>query len=610
MTLAPLESPTKSYDIIGWDTEFCPYHGGPDGFIIGAISHPDGSEESYASGEEFVDRLISNRTLGGTRLFAHNVEVDIARGLEPFLPSTYELRVLSVGYRVLAAQVNDANNHYWQIRDSSQISYYASLSDIGDLLDYPKLDPGIELDRCLCDVDPEDLRTYCERDASLTREWVEELQTVLTEEFNSSLARTAAGTSMAAWRRNHQEKQYPVLPPWHRSFIRDSYRGGRTEMFRKGWVDHCHGYDINSLYPYVYGTYDLPDPNTCMGRVSPDREELLYRMDRGEGFARVTVTAPPPDDLPIPYLRYWHQGKGKLVFPTGTFTDTYTYLELREALQRGYRIEEVHRVSHFDSTVRPFESFANQLYDLKQRYGEEDDSIRYRVVKLLLNSFYGRFGLDTSSSDAGYYVFPTDKNELKEELWEANVWTNDMINAYEDGDLNYYFDPFDGSPPPYAQPQWASYITAGARHELYTWFEEVGLGNVLYSDTDSIYSTEPLPESRLSDEMGGMDKEFSGPARFLREKGYTLFNEDGSIAKVKASGLNLRYLGDTEEEQRYNAYLALVGREPVESAKWSGITGSGAWGTVEPQVKRLGESWKPKRVYHEDGSSSPLEIHI
>lgn len=609
MTLNPLESSTKRYPIVGWDSEFCPYHGGPDGFVVGAFSLPDGTIHTYRSGDAFVDDLVSETTRG-SRLYAHNVEVDIARALEPFLPQHHDMRVLSVGYRVLSAQVHDNNEHYWQFRDSSQISYYASLEDIGDLLDYPKLDPDVDLGLCLCDLTEaqvEDLARYCGRDADLTRVWVEELQDVLVDEFDAPLDRTAAGTSMGVWRRNHQDKIYPVLPPWHRDFIRESYRGGRTEMFRQGVVDEVHGYDINSLYPYCYGTYPMPDPNSCMGRVADlTVDELLDRLHEGEGVARVTVSAPP--DLEVPYLRYWHPTKEKLVFPQGTFTDTYTYLELREAIKRGYQINEVHRLTHFASTVEPFSSYADQLYSLKQRYGEEDDSIRYRVVKLLLNSFYGRFGLDTSDSEAGYYVFPSDVDELREHLWETDVWTNDMINAYEDGDLNYYFDPFDGSPPPYAQPEWATYITAAARHELYTWFEEVGLENVVYCDTDSVYATEPLPDRLLSEDLGGMDHEYSGPARFFREKGYVLFEDSGSLSKVKASGLNFRYLGDTEAEQRYTAYLALVDGKEVESAKWSGITGTGMWGTVEPQVKRLGESWVPKRVYHEDGSSRPLLV--
>lgn len=629
MTLDPLPRSDKRYRIVGWDSEFCPYHGGPEGFIAGAFSmrpardpkKVDRDEDlgeptvhTFTDGPSFIDELVQERTRKYSRLYAHNVEVDIARALEPFLPQHYDLRVLSVGYRVLAAQVHDGHEHRWQFRDSSQISYYASLEEIGELLDHPKLEPPVELGECLCDLTEdqiEDMARYCGRDADLTREWVEELQNVLLDTFGVPLERTAAGTSMGAWRRNYQEDSYNVLPPWHREFIREAYRGGRTELFYKGFVEECHGYDVNSLYPHAYGTYPMPDPNACRGRVVDlTVDELLDKLEHGEGFARCTVRA--PEDLEVPYLCYWDEDRGKLTFPRGTFSDTWTYLELREALDRGYEVLEVDRLTHHDSTVHPFREYANDLYELKQEYGEADDEVRYRVVKLLLNSFYGRFGIDTTDSDAGYYVFPSNVDELREHLHESPVWTSDMIDAYEDGELNYYYDPFDSTVPVYCHPEWAAYVTAASRHELFTWFEEVSptLSSppILYTDTDSLYTTEPLPEELLGDELGGMAHEFTGPAHFIREKGYALFHRDGELKKVKASGLNLRYLGDTEEEQLYNAYRALRGDEPAESATWAGITGAGRWGTVTPQVKRLGEAWTPKRTYAEDGTSEPFTL--
>lgn len=627
VTLDPLPRSDKRYRIVGWDSEFCPFHGGRDGFIAGAFSmrpcrdpnDHDGDEDlgeptvkTYTDGEAFVDDLVQERTRKYSRLYAHNIEVDIARALEPFLPQHYELRVLSVGYRVLAAQVHDGHDHRWQFRDSSQISYYASLEEIGELLDHPKLDPPVDLGGCLCDLtddEIEDMAHYCGRDADVTRAWVEELQNVLLDEFGVPLERTAAGTSMGAWRRNYQEESYQLLPPWHRDFIREAYRGGRTELFFKGLVEEVHGYDINSLYPHCYGTYPMPDPNTCRGRVVDlDVDELLDRLESGEGFARCTVRAPP--DLEVPYLRYWDEERDKLTFPVGTFTDTWTYLELREALDRGYEVLEVDRLTHHDSTVHPFKEYAEDLYRLKQQYGREEDETRYRVVKLLMNSFYGRFGIDTTDSDAGYYVFPRDVDDLRKHLHEAPVWTSDMIDAYEEGDLNYYYDPFDNTVPVYAHPEWAAYVTAASRHELYTWFEEVDLEvpPILYTDTDSLYTTKPLPDELLGDELGGMAHEFTGPAHFIREKGYALFTPEGELEHVKASGLNLRYLGDTEGEQLHNAYRALRGDEPAESATWAGITGAGRWGTVTPLVKHLGESWIPKRSYDDTGRSEPFTI--
>lgn len=605
MTLGPLTSQPREFTIVGWDTEFCPAHTGPEAFLCGAVAYPDGSRVLHVDGESYVDELIRHENRN-RRLFAHNVGVDVANGLEPFLPREYELRVMSVGYKILSARVRDPHDNTWSFRDSSQISYYTPLEQIGDMMGYEKGDPGVDWNQgCLCDLPAESIKQiagYCARDAEIVRRWIAEyIQPILVDEFESQLERTAAGTSMNVWRRNYLEAEYPILPKWHREFIRESYRGGRTEMFHRGGVQECYGYDINSLYPHVYTSYEFPLPRGMDGRLSPDRDTLHDHLDETEGFADVTIRAP---DSRIPYLRWWDHTRDKLVFPTGTMRDVYTYLEIREALKRGYELQEVHKTLTFHHTGNPFEDFGKDLYALRQTYKEDGDEIRDLVLKLLLNSFYGRFGVDTSSDDAGFYVFPPEDVDLESEIWEMSVnWTNDMMNAWDDGELRYYFEPFQGGPPVYTQPQWASYITAASRHELYTWFEEVGLENVLYCDTDSVYSREPLPESMLGSGLGDMDHEFTGPARFFREKGYVLFHRDGEIEKVKASGFNQAYV-----DSKYEALQALRGEREVRVGQWGGITGPRDWGSVSEVVKTLGDSWKPKRVYQEDGTSSPLHI--
>jgi hypothetical protein len=606
--LEPLTGEPREHEIAAFDTEFCPYHTGDEAFLTGAVAYPD-EIVTCSSPADLVSELVSFKNRS-SRIYAHNIGVDLANGIRHGLDETYEMKVLSVGYRVLSATIQDENRNQWHLMDSSQVSYYTPVSRIGEMIGFSKDEPDIDWNRCLCDVEPsKKLVNYCKRDSEIVRRWMNNHLQPVVNEFGGQLERTAAGTSMNTWRRSFMdsEETYAVLPEWSRDFIRQSYRGGRTEMFYKGeYPETVYAYDINSLYPSVYGTYDLPDPNSAKGRINPSVGELYDLLNSDcEGFARCTTTSP---DAHIPYLKHFNEDlgpQGKLTFPTGTFQDTHSFLELREALKRGYEIQEVEKLVFFMETCNPFQDFTQTLYDLKQQYGDEDP-VKYLVVKLLLNSFYGRFGIDATSDDAGYFVFPKTKQKLKEGLFETQHWTNLMANAYDDGKLDWYFEPFSDRPPAYCQPAWASYITAGARHELYEWFEEVDM-EVLYCDTDSLYTPQKLPQHCLSSELGAMGKEFEGRVDFHREKAYVKY-KDGVISGVKCSGLNVSSLAEDEQTALKKARNALEEGHKVETEQWGSIAKPQAWGVVKDTEKTLGASWTPKRNYNEDGTSNPLHF--
>lgn len=605
--LTPLHHSTKEYEIIGFDTEFCGKHGK---FKLGTISYPDGEDKAFTNSKEFIEEILRRKNRS-KRFYAHNLSVDLANGVQPYIPDRFyteenkhPFQVMVVGTRVIKASITDPNRNQWSFYDSSQISGYASLKEIGEIINLEKKEPDLDFTKCICDENiSNEMIEYGKRDSRIVTVWMNDhLQPIINDKFNSKLENTLAGTTMGIWRRNYQKEKYYVLDEELRKAIRGAYNGGRTEVFYKGYKDNVKKYDINSLYPFIYVDYYFPHPNNMNIITKPERE-TFYNHYGKEGFIQAKVKAP---DLHIPYLKYFDEdlgSNGKLIFPVGEFKDCWTLLEIRKALDLGYKLLEIDWIIYSNKKCKPWKKFGEDLYNEKQEYGKKNMKSHYWIIKYLLNSLWGRFGVDPNGDKAGYIKYSNDIDEVKSKVNELEIaLTGQEADALRNGDLDYWFEKFDDNAPNYCHPEWASYTTACARHELYKWFEKVGLENILYCDTDSILTTKELNKKYISDELGAMDLEFTGGFNAIREKGYILYNSDGSIKEVIGSGLDQNRLG------KEKAANALLENKKVKQNIWGGPTFGGVkWGKVEEIEKELGSHYVPKREFYESGKSIPLK---
>jgi len=144
------------------------------------------------------------------------------------------------------------------------------------------------------------------------------------------------------------------------------------------------------------------------------------------------------------------------------------------------------------------------------------------VVKILLNSLYGKFGQSASrrkvvpwSEDLPKGAIPVDGTSL------SPVW-------YIDEEVTA----------PYIMPQIAAHVTALARVRLYDHLQACG-DTLAYCDTDSIITSSVLDTST---QLGGLKNEYPGvtfTGTFLAPKLYMLKGSDGST-KVVAKGIRER----------------------------------------------------------------------
>ena len=373
---------------------------------------------------------------------------------------------------------------------------------------------------------------------------------------------------------------------------RDSFFGGRVggyKLFRETESDEKIEYvDFTSLYPYVNKTKVYPTGHPTIVR------ENFEHISNYFGLIKCKVLAPANLYHPVLPVR----AKGKLFFPLckqcvmdnssecrhseeeRSFWGTFTTIEVGKALEKGYKILEIHEVWHFENTSNSlFSEYVNYFLRLKQESSgfpewvrTPEDQGRYideynnhegillrkdKIVKnpglrafakLCLNSLWGRFAMRT---DRVMTEFITDPLQFYKRINGADIDMHDLclINnelvelvykrkheyEVESKVTNLFIEIF---------------TTAWARLELYNLLDLIG-ENVLYVDTDScVYVSKPGdPQPALGDFLGDLTNEITpkhGPEAYITQfvcggpKNYAYKVSDGKT-HCKIRGFTLNY---------------------------------------------------------------------
>ena len=352
--------------------------------------------------------------------------------------------------------------------------------------------------------------------------------------------------------KNAKKSDYEYLCSyqWHNDietedFIRNSYCGGRTEVF-KIILDHLgFHYDVNSLYPFVM----KEQPEYPIGKPvfydKPDLAEHYFtrwqRDKNGLGFLNCKVYIPLQNIPPLPVKM------GKLCFPCGEIYGTWTFEELDYAVKEcGVKILEYYAVCYFGITYPVFEDFISTFYEIKEQATLDKNMSLRSFAKLMMNVSYGYTGMrrDDKTSLKSY---------AKYEDYDVIVFANEEMGFIE--------VPTDIKAE-YIQVQVAAYVTSRARLVLLKALREADKkGNVYYCDTDSMVTDVELPSHMVDKSaLGKWDLE-SRPekALFLRPKVYAeIFTDKETGSKIT----NKKFKGVSRETQKevltYESYETLL----------------------------------------------------
>lgn len=405
---------------------------------------------------------------------------------------------------------------------------YAMLSveKLGKILNLEKLKKPAALGKI-----PENLRQknelveYNMRDAEISKKAIDFLYKSFIN-LGATPKPTIASTAMSLFKNHYVHGDYFVHKTDDLLNQFKSYYGGRCEAFGRGLIKNYKYFDFNSLYPYVM-TKRFPDPNTLRHTFKND---ISYIYDY-EGISEVDIEV---DYLKFPLLPL--RTKTKLYFPIGNWRGFYTHIELRKAIELGYRITKIHRIYYFKANFFPFREYINDLYSLRVKYIKEKNPMEY-VIKILMNATYGKFG---------------------QRFWDRDNWTPFNLTLEELHKLDS-FERFGNyirtvkkqtRPANFCFPIWASYITAYARLHLY---ERIIQSNPVYCDTDSLMTKKDFGDSN---KLGELKLEMPIKYAFIvKPKFYAMVNQDDEeIVKIKGMGTRLSL--EQFEEFLYNPVKA------------------------------------------------------
>lgn len=323
------------------------------------------------------------------------------------------------------------------------------------------------------------------------------------------------------------QKLFPIMDNETDDNIRKSYKGGWTYLstkFKGKTVGDGIVLDVNSLYPWVMYTKDLPfgEPVKFMGKYKEDKLYPLY-MQRITCMFELKKDHVPCIQIKknlnfrgTEYLESSRNLMGVLmeVELNLTSVDLKLFLEHYDV----YNPEYIDGYK-FKSSSNLFKEYIDKWIKVKIESTENGNSSMRAIAKLMLNSLYGKFGL----------------NPLVRSKIPSYVKGNDK--------LHYSYGEEEHRKPIYIPM--ASFITAYAREKTIRTAQSV-YDRFIYADTDSLH----LVGLNIPDEievnptkLGAWDYEFKfSKAKFLRQKCYmergkNPFKEGDEYTKITCAGM-------------------------------------------------------------------------
>lgn len=352
------------------------------------------------------------------------------------------------------------------------------------------------------------LKRYNVRDSQISLRIMEFLYDSFIK-LGANCETTIAKTSLSLFKNKYLKTKYYGHNDDILLSIFKGYYGGDTQAYVRGKIENSWYYDFNSLYPSVM-LNEYPNPNS----LNTNHRNTIEYIQNFEGMADVEVSCPYMDYPLLP-----SRINQKLIFGYGTFRGYYTNLELRKAIELGYVIKKVYHNIYYKQNCRPFYNFVMDLYDKRKQYKEQGNKME-KVVKLLMNSLYGKFG----------------QKFIDRDNWEYNNYTLEELHKLD------YFETFGdfirvkkaySRPGNFCIPIWAAYTTAYGRLKLH---QIKIMCDPQYNDTDSVFTRKKFAHSNELGKLGLECQIKSGV--IVKSKFYYI--DTGEYKKVVIKGLGGR----------------------------------------------------------------------
>lgn len=363
------------------------------------------------------------------------------------------------------------------------------VADMGKSLGYPKLDIDITT------ATDEEAIPYCERDVEIIAKQVIELLDFLTDNDLGSFGISAPTIAMNTFKKRFMKHEIFIHDRTRiLALERQCYYGGLVNNFYVGKSQGQLIYhtDVNSLYPSVM--LGLFPTKLVSSQLDVKPPISLLANDRIGYCADVTIQCQGRS-----YPKRYHN---RLCEVTGKFRTQLCGAEFAQAI-RCNSVLHIHQLATYE--MEPiFKEYVEYFWKLRQKHSIPKGNPREQLIKLLMNSLYGKFGMKgfdwkdfTSDNLEAYYALmgvdypkqyrspnfiPTVENYTS--LWHALEMDQPIKIRHLNGKTQIQFPTGEHTESFCAI---AAFVTAYARERLRQLIGIAGYHHTYYCDTDSLF---------------------------------------------------------------------------------------------------------------------------
>jgi hypothetical protein len=377
---------------------------------------------------------------------------------------------------------------------------------------------------------------YCEQDCKTLYQIIYNFQKKIFQLFRLDVLKypTLSSLAFAIFRSKFlKDAKIPIIEGDLFNDIKEGYTGGAVDVYKpfpkKGEKVFC--YDVNSLYPSVMKSFDMPvgSPINFEGDISLIGPGSGYNLiNKLFGFFEVEIESPHNMNIPLLQTRLKTKNGDRTIAPLGTWRGTYFSEELFNAMKYGYKFKIIRGYLFEEDNI--FSEYVDYLYKLK--VNSQSNTPDYIIAKLLLNTLYGRFGMNPQMES---HLIIANEETLK--LNAVKVITN-VIDLKNGKELVSFFDTHNWQDETQKKSlnisvPIAAAVTACARIHM-SIFKTMNDIILYYSDTDSAYVNKPLDPKYIGSELGKMKLEhIFDDAIFLAPKVYGGITSESEYVRVK-----------------------------------------------------------------------------
>lgn len=404
------------------------------------------------------------------------------------------------------------------------------------------------------------LLNYLNNDVLVLYKIIDTYVKIYTDIIGEFQGYTIPSIALTLYRKNfYKEACIAKLKPGVDAIIRKGYLGGICEIYKPTSKNKIYYYDVNSLYPHVMAKYEYP---IGIANYVEGSKINLHGETPFFGFLWCFVKTPKKMYIPLISIK----SENGLIQPLGKFKALLFSKEAEFAIKNGYVIKPIYGYSFERGHI--FKEYVETLLSERQKHAK--NSCENMVIKLLLNSLYGKFGMHLEHVVTTIIPFDDIKNYRKYykiifcEPLTMDPESDMFIISYEKGiNKEILTDSLLKNKITYKEREEfenkekfhflltntavhiAAAITAYARIEINT-YKLKYQKSLLYSDTDSLFLDEPMEDSLIDSKKLGMFK-LEGvydSAFFIAPKVYALFKDKDSLnntqeeVKITMKGLS------------------------------------------------------------------------